>query len=90
MPIQQLAPRTFNEICLEIAELEARFQLTTAEFLALQSPLPGIDEDEAVDWLYLAEQRRTLHEVAARQPYLRTEAGKPLKNSQCIMDRLAA
>jgi hypothetical protein len=49
-----------------------------------------MDEDEAVEWLYLAEQRKLLQEVTASCPYSRTRAGKPLKNSDSVFDRLAA
>lgn len=90
MPIVQLAPRTLVEICEDITAFERRFNLSTADFIAMDSRLPEIDEDEAVEWLYLAEQRTALQETSARRPYLRCAVGKTLKNNQCSMDLLAA
>jgi hypothetical protein len=90
MPVQQLAPPTLNEISQETARFEERFGVSTAEFLANENALPEIDEDDAVEWLYLAEQLKALQQVAAASPYARNEVGKALKNSLCVMDRLAA
>ncbi len=86
MPIQQLAPPTLNEINQELAQFEGRFHISTEEFLASEQHGAQIDEDDAVQWLFLVEQRRVLR----ANPYLRSETGKSLKNCYSVLDRLAA
>lgn len=90
MPVQQVAPPTFNDISQEIARFEDRFGISTAEFLAAANPLPQMDEDDAVEWQYLAEQRKALQQVASAFLYSHAAVGKTLRNSPCALDRLAA
>jgi hypothetical protein len=93
MPVEQLAPPTLTEVERDIAVYEDRYQMTTADFLAADGCVSGIDEDDAVEWLYRAEQRRVLQEPEFSSPYSRCDRAKPLNgctNVMDVMDRLAA
>lgn len=90
MPIQKLEPPTLNEINHGIAHFEERFHISTEEFLLSEETVPQLTEDDAVEWLYLVEQRRALQDAATINPYSRSVSGKALKNRHSILDRLAA
>ncbi|MFP5276767.1 MAG: hypothetical protein ACLGPM_06610 [Acidobacteriota bacterium] len=90
MPIQKLTPPTLDEINRAIAGFEERSQMTSEDFVQMEQPVSQLDEDDAVEWLYLIEQRRALRNAARVQPYSRSQAGKSLKNCHDVLDRLAA
>ena len=63
MPVQQLPPPTIAEVEKDIADYERKYNMTTAAFLALTEADPSIDEDDAMEWAYRAEQLAALREA---------------------------
>jgi hypothetical protein len=90
MPVEQFAPPTIDEIRRDLAAYEQRYNMSTSEFLKRDGCVVGIDEDDAVEWLYRAEQIRFLQEQAVVSPYAHLEHAVPLKTCTDTMDRLAA
>lgn len=89
MPVQQLSPPTITEILRELTSYEEQYGVSTAMFLTAEESLPEIDEDDAVEWLYRAEQLRVLRDADRVRSYSHLERGT-LKNEECMADRLAA
>lgn len=93
MPVQQLAPPSVADIRRDLFNLEQKYSTSTAAFVAADGYVPGIDEEDAVEWLYRAEQLRVLEEPEVFSPYSRTERATTLKgctNVMEVMDQLAA
>ncbi len=84
MSVQQLAPPTIIEIARELREFEERNHMTTTEFLAVSGRVPEMDEDEAVEWFYRAEQLRVLQELGGGNRYSRS--GRELSNCDSVID----
>lgn len=93
MSVEQLAPLSIEEIRRELASYEEQYQVSTSTFLEKDGCIPGIDEDDAVEWLYRVEQLRVLQEPKVVSPYARSVDASPLKGCMDVievLDRLAA
>ena len=64
--------------------------MTTAEFLEDGEVSREVPEDDAVEWLYLLEQRAALLQSGSVHPYSRTDRPQTLRNRPSVLDRLAA
>jgi hypothetical protein len=58
MPIQRRNAPTYESVSFKIRTYEQDYQMTTEEFL-IECP-ERVDEDDAMEWRFLAEQRRVL------------------------------
>jgi len=93
MPVEQVKAPSIAEVRRDLKAYEEQYAMSTAEFQAKCGCDDRIDEDDAVEWLYRAEQLRVLEEGDARSPYARAER-RELRQSNAtvaeLMDRLAA
>jgi hypothetical protein len=90
MPIHQLAPPTITDVVRELTSYEEQYGISTEKFLEADGRFPEIDEDDAVEWLYRAEQLRVLRDFENLRPYSSLERGMSLENDECSQDLLAA
>jgi hypothetical protein len=93
MPVEQIAQPSIDEIRRDLKAYEDKYSMSTAAFIAVNGCVDQIDEDDAVEWLYRAEQLRVLEEPVAHSPYSRNERPKELKNcsdASELMVKLAA
>ena len=89
MSVQQLSPPTVEEIERDLAEFEAQYQISTADFVVAAYCVPGVDEDDAVNWSYLIEQLKFFRRIEVVSSYSRVDPAPLLENCDTTSDRLA-
>lgn len=92
MPVEQIAPPTLAEIAQNLKEYEKKYRISTVDFLEVDGEIAEVDDDDAMEWLYLVEQFRSLQQGRNVQTS-RTERATSVRG--CIsandaMEKLAA
>lgn len=92
MPIKRRTIPTIESVTRQMQAFEARYGIATGEFLRLDAAECRVDEDDAMQWLYLREQLSALQEAAVERLYaaLPRGSGARLKNCENSSELLAA
>lgn len=88
MPIQRRGTPTYEGVERQIQAFERLYNLDTSSFMS-DCHNTTVDEDDAVQWSYLVDQREVLIDAAVGMLYGRDETAE-LKNCDDMQELLAA
>jgi len=90
MSVQRHSTPTLAGVARQIKALEVQYSMSSAEFVRNDDRNCGVDEDDAMQWLYLIEQLSALQEAAVGTLYSSVYDSSPLQNSESSPELLAA
>lgn len=90
MPVQRRSTPTLAGVARQIKAFEVQYCMSSAEFVGNEDRAYSVDEDDAMQWLYLIEQLSALQEAAVGTLYSTVYDSGPLQNSESSPELLAA
>lgn len=90
MTIQRREAPTLESVVQKIADFEHRYRIETAVFTLNDHRSNHVDEDDAMEWLYLIEQVCALADSAVGSLYATASVGRLLDNVEDSSELLVA
>ena len=90
MTILRRSAPTLTGVARQLAAFERQYSISTADFTADDERSNDVDEDDAMQWMYLLEQLSALQEAAVGRLYSAVSFREPLRNEENSPELLVA